>query len=248
MSEETEPQGGVQADKVPERVMDGMPTMYGFQTCPFCWKVRALLRAKGVAFTEVEVDPMKKKEVAWSDWKVVPVYVEADGTQVNDSNDILHWINENHTGGMQFPTQGQDADQDAWMAFSNDVLGKSIVAVIYRSYKSSRQALRYVTTVDKFSRFSAWQSIWIGGFVMKMVGKSRAKMFDLAPEDNFTHQLDVMSAGFKGDFFGGDGPNGADFANFGILRSMQGLRGYDLLEAHPVVQPWYGRMQTLSES
>ena len=246
MSEDAEPQGGPQPTKVPERVVEGKPTMYGFQTCPFCWKVRSLLAWKGVDFAEVEVDPMKKKEIAWSDWKTVPIYVEADGTQVNDSNDILHWINSTHEGGVIFANAGEDTHQDEWMAFSNDILGKSIVSVIYRTYKSSRNALRYVAEVDNFSRVSAWKSIWLGGLIMKMVGKSRAKMFDLPPEENLVHQLDVMSAGFQGDFFGGGNPDGADFANYGILRSMQGLRGFDILENHAKVQPWYARMQRIS--
>ena len=34
-----------------------------------------------------------------------------------------------------------------------------------------------------------------------------------------------------------------DFANFGILRSMQGLNGFDIVERHDVVSSWYARMQ-----
>ena len=41
-----------------------------------------------------------------------------------------------------------------------------------------------------------------------------------------------MSKGIEGDFFGKEEPNGADFANFGILRSMQGLNGFDIVESH----------------
>ena len=78
---------------------------------------------------------------------------------------------------------------------------------------------------------------------MRMVGKSRAKMFDLPPRENLQHQLDLMSEGIRGDFFGEDEPNGADFANFGILRSMQGLNGFDIVEGHHVVSGWYDRMQ-----
>lgn len=52
-----------------------------------------------------------------------------------------------------------------------------------------------------------------------------------------------MSKGIDGDFFGEGGPNGADYANFGILRSMQGLNGFDIVESHHVVSGWYSRMQ-----
>ena len=71
-------------------------------------------------------------------------------------------------------------------------------------------------------------------------------MFDEPPRTNLQTQLDSMSSGIEGEFFGGKGPNGADFANYGILRSMQGLNGFDIVEKHNVIWPWYNRMQVLS--
>ena len=43
-----EPTSGVQEKLVPERVVDGLPTMYCFETCPFCFKVKALLGSRGL--------------------------------------------------------------------------------------------------------------------------------------------------------------------------------------------------------
>ena len=43
-----------------------------------------------------------------------------------------------------------------------------------------------------------------------------------------------------------DSPNGADFANYGILRSMQGLNGFDIVESHETVWAWYNRLQMFS--
>ena len=132
------------------------------------------------------------------------------------------------------------------MEFSNNVLGKSIVAVIYRTFGSSFRALEYVNNIENFSRKDKLVNKYLGGFVMKMVGRSRAKLFEQPPRENLKTQLDTMSGGFKGDFFGGQKPNGADFANYGILRSMQGLDGFDILEAHPDAFSWYNRMQLFS--
>ena len=140
----------------------------------------------------------------------------------------------------------EDPEQDLWMDFSNKVLGKSIVAVIYTSYRTSLGALDYVTKVDNFSFGSRLVNKWMGAFIMRMVGRSRAKMFELPPRENLQYQLDEMSNGIKGDFFGEGEPNGADFANFGILRSMQGLNGFDIVEKHEVVSSWYTRMQERS--
>ena len=44
-----EPTSGVQEELVPERVVDGLPTMYCFETCPFCFKVKALLGVGGLS-------------------------------------------------------------------------------------------------------------------------------------------------------------------------------------------------------
>jgi len=232
---------GVQEKLVPERVVDGLPTIYCFETCPFCFKVKALLGSRGIKYSKVEVDPTFKTQLKWSDWEKVPIFVDIDGTQVNDSNYILHYIDSNDSDS--FPKLGEDQEQDRWMDFSNQILGKSIVAVIYTSYRTSVQALDYVTRVDKFSFGSRLINKWLGGFIMRMVGKSRAKMFDRQPRENLQYQLDVMSEAIRGEFFGKDEPNGADYANFGILRSMQGLNGFDIVENHNVVSGWYRRMQ-----
>ena len=240
-TEEKKASSGAQDNLVPERVVDGLPTMYCFETCPFCFKVKALLGSRGIEYSKVEVDPTFKTQLKWSEWGKVPVFVDVDGTQVNDSNHILHYIDSNGSGS--FPRMGEDPEQDRWMDFSNSVLGKSIVAVIYTSYRTSVQALDYVTRVDRFSFGSRLINKWLGGLIMRMVGKSRAKMFDLPPRENLQHQLDIMSEGIRGDFFGDEEPNGADFANFGILRSMQGLNGFDIVEGHHVVSGWYARMQ-----
>ena len=45
---------GVQDTLVPERVVDGLPTMYCFETCPFCFKVKALLGSRGIEYSKVE--------------------------------------------------------------------------------------------------------------------------------------------------------------------------------------------------
>ncbi len=240
-SHATDPPSGVQEVLVPERVVNSLPTMYCFETCPFCFKVKALLGSRGIQYSKVEVDPTFKTQLKWSDWGKVPVFIDVDGTQVNDSNYILHYIDSKDSNS--FPRKGEDSEQDRWMDFSNKVLGKSIVAVIYTSYRTSLQALDYVTRVDNFSFGSRLINKWLGALIMRMVGKSRAKMFDLPPRENLEYQLDVMSKGIGGDFFGGEGPNGADYANFGILRSMQGLNGFDIVEKHNVVSGWYSRMR-----
>ena len=91
-----EPTSGVQEVLVPERVVDALPTMYCFETCPFCFKVKAILGSRGIDYSKVEVDPTFKTQLKWSNWGKVPVFIDVDGTQVNDSNHILHYLSLIH--------------------------------------------------------------------------------------------------------------------------------------------------------
>ena len=56
-------------------------TLYQYQNCPFCGKVRAFLNYYGIDYTIVEVNPLWKKEISFSTYRKVP-FVIANGKQV----------------------------------------------------------------------------------------------------------------------------------------------------------------------
>ena len=66
--------------------MPGVPkltvTLYQYQNCPFCGKVRAFLDYYGIDYTIVEVNPLWKKEISFSKYRKVP-FIFADGKQVS---------------------------------------------------------------------------------------------------------------------------------------------------------------------
>ena len=59
-------------------------TLYQYQTCPFCCKARAYLDFYDIPYSVVEVNPLFKKEIKFSEYKKVPFIVSADGVQVNE--------------------------------------------------------------------------------------------------------------------------------------------------------------------
>ena len=63
-------------------------TLYQYQTCPFCSKVRAFLDYYGLEYTKVEVNPLFKNEVKSTTNKKVP-FVVAGATEVADSSLIV---------------------------------------------------------------------------------------------------------------------------------------------------------------
>ncbi|KAL1517379.1 hypothetical protein ABEB36_001149 [Hypothenemus hampei] len=67
-------------------------TLFQYQTCPFCCKVRAFLDYYGISYDVVEVDPVLRQSIKWSEYKKVPILVARtqDGYQpLNDSTMII---------------------------------------------------------------------------------------------------------------------------------------------------------------
>lgn len=57
--------------------------LYQYRTCPFCCKARAYLDYTGIAYEVVEVNPLFKKEIKFSEYRSVPFIVTSDSTQVS---------------------------------------------------------------------------------------------------------------------------------------------------------------------
>nr|CAH7743156.1 unnamed protein product [Callosobruchus chinensis] len=67
-------------------------TLFQYQTCPFCCKVRAFLDYYGISYDIVEVDPVLRQSIKWSPYRKVPILVAQmeDGYQpLNDSSMII---------------------------------------------------------------------------------------------------------------------------------------------------------------
>lgn len=51
-------------------------TLYQYQTCPFCCKVRAFLDYYGIPYDVVEVNPVLRQQTKWSPkYRKVPIAV-----------------------------------------------------------------------------------------------------------------------------------------------------------------------------
>lgn len=47
--------------------------LFQYPTCPFCCKVRAFLDYYGLSYDVVEVDPVLRQQIRWSDYRKVPI-------------------------------------------------------------------------------------------------------------------------------------------------------------------------------
>lgn len=66
-------------------------TLYQYATCPYCCKTRAFLDYYQVPYSIVEVNPLFRKEIAFSKYRKVP-FVTSQRVQVNDSTLIVSVI------------------------------------------------------------------------------------------------------------------------------------------------------------
>lgn len=58
-------------------------TLYQYRTCPFCCKARAYLDYMRIPYEVVEVNPLFKREMKFSEYRNVPFIVGSDGSQVS---------------------------------------------------------------------------------------------------------------------------------------------------------------------
>lgn len=220
-----------------------LPKLYQYEACPFCWKIKAILAYKNVAYETVEVHPLNKKEIAFSkDYRKVPIFLDKDDTQVNDSNEIMRYIEKIYRAKPLFETQiSKVEEENAWLEWSGEVLARSLPPLIYQSFWESVEAFDYITKVGKFSWFQRRIIKYSGAFVMTMVAKKLAKKQSIAdPKEHFMSCLLKLSSNLKDkDFLGADKLNGADLAVYGVLRSVEILPAFSCLDEYPLVKTWY---------
>ena len=73
-------------------------TLYQYQSCPFCCKVRAYLDNRGFSYDVVEVNSVWRTEIRWSKYKKVPIIVCSSG----DSETSLVSADNLFDYGLQF--------------------------------------------------------------------------------------------------------------------------------------------------
>lgn len=75
--------------------------LYQYEVCPWCNKVKAVLDFHNAPYKTVEVDPVFKSQLKFSDYKKVPVLVTPSGEQFNDSGKIIEEIHALYSSGKK---------------------------------------------------------------------------------------------------------------------------------------------------
>lgn len=223
------------------------PKLYEYSVCPFCCKVKAMLAFKKVEFESIEVHPLNKKEIAFSeDYRKVPIYIDSSGKQVNDSTVIMQHIDREFPG-TRFFTESEE--EKKWLAWS-ETLVQGLPTVIYNNFGNSLKGFSYITRVGRFSWWQRTVIKYSGAFVMTLVAKKIAKRLSIEdPAAFLTAKGKEWTDGLAGkSFISGSQPCGADIAVFGIIRSVWDLNAGEILKSNTLFEKWYQRMESASLS
>ncbi|XP_053726765.1 prostaglandin E synthase 2 [Synchiropus splendidus] len=262
--------------------------LYQYKTCPFCSKVRAFLDYHGLNYDIVEVNPVMRQEIKWSEYRKVPILMVQEDVQLNDSSVIIsalktllvtkdksvsdivrcypeiksvndsgkkvteysnkYWLmlSEEETKRL-YPEKDSQKEEMKWRKWADDWLVHLISPNVYRTTGEALASFDYIVREGKFGSFEGFFAKYVGAAAMFIIAKrlkNRHNLQDDVRQDLYKAVNDWVAAiGKKRKFMGGDQPNLADLAVFGVLRVMEGLQAFDDMMANTKVKSWYHRVE-----
>jgi microsomal prostaglandin-E synthase 2 len=226
-------------------------TLYQFELCPFCHKVKAALDVKGLAYDKVEVNPYTKRELPplpEGAPKKVPV-LALDGEVVADSTDILEFLEQrfgDQTGLLPADEAGRARTREieAWV---DDKLTQILPAVIYGTWG---EAVRAAQVTARTSNFGFVQNLMVragGSLIMHQVSKRIvARLGGGDPHDMLARELDQFEE-WLGDkpFVCGEAVSLGDVATHGALTCIADFPAFERIMTRPRLAAWYERVSAL---
>ncbi|KAL5995693.1 hypothetical protein ACLOJK_041809 [Asimina triloba] len=154
--------------------------LYQYEACPFCNKVKAFLDYHGIPYKVVEVNPLSKKEIKWSDYKKVPI-LTVDGEPLVDSSDIINKLS--HRIHPEKPLLNDD-EEGKWRRYGNFSFTERLTvkyagaAAMYFVSKSLKK--KHNITDERAALYEAAET-WVNALNGRdFLGGSKPNLADLA--------------------------------------------------------------------
>lgn len=226
-------------------------TLYQFELCPYCHKVRAGLDLKGVAYRKVEVNPMSKRELPTlpaSAPRKVPV-LDVGGELLWDSTVILGYLDEKYPDRMPFFPQDPAARAQAVAIESwvDDALTFALPTVIYGTWG---EAVKAAQVTARTSNFGVLQNLMVragGSLVMHEVSKRILKKRGQTDGRVWLSRELAKLESWLGEqpFVCGDALSLGDVATHGALTCIQEFPAFAEMMTRPRLAAWYARVAAL---
>ena len=226
---------------------EGIGELYMLNTCPFTWKVRALLDHLDLPHERIQVNPMKiKKSVAFAgDWGKTPVWKMSDGEVVVDSTPIMRRIDEVHNEGKLWGAV-ENERRDKWINWADTEIKNATIPILYGSIGSALSTTRSVAKHERFGLMTGRLYAWAGFPIMwGIIARKRTKNSGMKPQELWHHLLDewINEVGNQ-PFFGGNEPDIVDLAVFGYMKSIElHNKAFRLIQEHADGMAWFNRMK-----
>ncbi|CAL5362670.1 prostaglandin E synthase 2-like isoform X1 [Camellia sinensis] len=233
-------------ERPPPELVPKEVVLYQYEACPFCNKVKAFLDYYDLPYKVVEVNPLSKKEIKWSDYKKVPILM-VDGEQLVDSSDIIDKLGSKILPEKSIDSVPNDDEEKKWRRWVDNHLVHVLSPNIYRNTSEALESFDYITSNGNFGYTEKLTVKYAGAAAMYFVSKNLKKKYNITDERAALYEaaetwVDALNGR---DFLGGSKPNLADLAVFGVLRPIRYLRsGRDMVE-HTRIGEWYTRMETV---
>ncbi|KAF3966016.1 hypothetical protein ACB098_04G068100 [Castanea mollissima] len=218
--------------------------LYQYEACPFCNKVKAFLDYYDIPYKVVEVNPISKKEIKWSDYQKVPILM-VDGEQLIDSSVIIDKLGGKIHSDKRADSKSDNDEEKKWRGWVDNHLVHILSPNIYRNTSEALESFDYITSNGNFSFTEKITVKYAGAAAMYFVSKKLKKKYNITDERAALYEAaETWVDGLNGrDFLGGSKPNLADLAVYGVLRPIRYLRsGKDMVE-HTRIGDWYTRME-----
>lgn len=218
--------------------------LYQYEACPFCNKVKAFLDYYHIEYEVVEVNPLSKQQIKWSDYKKVPILM-VDGEPLVDSSVIIDKLYDKICPKESAVDPNTNDNEEKWRKWVDNHLVHVLSPNIYRNTSEALEAFEYITKNGNFSYTERFTVKYAGAAAMYFVSKKLKKKYNITDERGALYEAaETWVEALNGqDFLGGSKPNLADLAVFGVLRPIRYLQAGKDMVAHTRIGEWYSRME-----
>lgn len=216
-----------------------MLTLYQFNACPFCWKVKAMLHLTHTPYQVVEVTPFGMPELDFTEHKKVPV-LRANSKIILESEQIVLYL-QAHYSQLPQPTQ---SDYD-WLHWVDQTLVHYLPPLIHPNIRTSFKNFKHIMVANQFKPLKQWGVRIAGALVMPRVArKMQTKHKITEPLKEFEAALNHwVQQGLKGQhYYAGEQAGLVDAVVYGVLKSGANMPFWQgVLNNNPTLKAWYER-------
>jgi len=227
-------------------------TLYQFELCPYCHKVKAAFDVKGIAYRVVEVNPMTKAELPAAlpadAPRKVPV-IDCEGEVLYDSTTIMNYLDERFRDGVSLtPTEAtakmRSDEIEAWV---DDEFTMALPTVIYGTWGESLKAAQVTA---RTSNFGFLQNVGVragGPLIMHQVCKRILKRHGKTDGHAWVAETLDQFESWLGDddFVTGSSVSMGDVAMQGAISCIQEFPIFEKIMKRPKMRAWFERVQAL---